>query len=145
VYFPLIKEISELRKEEAAEPAVGGQGRILFVDDEEMLVQLGKDILSTLGYEIIGEKSSTDALRLFHSKPDHFDLVITDMTMPNMTGVDLAREIFKIRPDIPVILCTGFSENISEEKAKNLGIRQLIMKPVSMVTLSKVIREVLDV
>lgn len=145
VYLPLIKETTEQRKEEAAEPAVGGKGRILFVDDEEMLVQLGKDTLSALGYEVIGKKSSTDALRLFHSKPYHFDLIITDMTLPNMTGVDLAREILKIRSDIPIILCTGFSENISEEKAKNIGIRKLIMKPVPMVTLSKAIREVLDV
>jgi len=144
VYLPLLTETTEYQKEETAEPIVGGKGRILFVDDEEVLMQLGKDMLTALGYEVVGKKSSADALRLFHSGPDHFDLVITDMTMPNMTGVDLARDMLRIRPEIPIILCTGFSEIISEEKAKDIGIRQFIMKPVSMTSLSKVVREVLD-
>jgi CheY-like chemotaxis protein len=83
-------------------------------------------------------------LEAFRARPNDFDLVITDMTMPNMRGDDLARELLKIRPDIPIILCTGFSEMISEEKAKILGIRRFIMKPIFKKDMAKVIREVLD-
>ncbi|MEN6317717.1 MAG: PAS domain S-box protein [Syntrophaceae bacterium] len=144
VYIPLITNTEEYRKEEAVESIIGGKGRILFVDDEEVLMELGKDMLTTLGYEVIGKKGSVEALNFFKTQPDKFDLIITDMTMPNMTGVDLAREILKIYPKIPIILCTGFSEIISEERAKDIGIRQYIMKPVSMVSLSKVVREVLN-
>ena len=120
------------------------RGRILFVDDEESLVQLGKDILSGLGYEVVGRTSSTEALELFRARPDRFDLVITDMTMPNMTGIELAREIMRIRPGVPVVLCTGFSEVITPEKAKAMGIKEFIMKPIIQPQISTAIRRALD-
>ena len=101
----------------------------MFVDDEEAVAEIGQKFLEYLGYEVVGRTSSLEALELFWAKADQFDLVITDMTMPNMTGERLAREILAIRPGIPNILCTGFSEYMSEEKAKALGIRELVMKP----------------
>jgi CheY-like chemotaxis protein len=114
------------------------------VDDEENLVQLGTELLTSLGYEITGRTSSLEALELFRVNPDRFDLVITDMTMPNMTGFDLAREMMLIRPDIPIILCTGFSEIVSKEKAASIGIRRFIMKPLLIKNLAMDIREAID-
>ena len=144
VYLPLITETTKDVKRETVEPIIGGKERILFVDDEEVLMQLGKDILTDLGYEVVGKTRSIDAFDLFRSRPDHFDLVITDMTMPTMTGIDLARAMLRIRPGIPIILCTGFSEIISEEKAKDMGICRFIMKPISRKDLAKAVRELLD-
>jgi CheY-like chemotaxis protein len=89
-------------------------------------------------------KSSIEALEAFRAQPDRFDLVITDMTMPNMTGAELAPKLLDIRPDIPIILCTGFSEVINEEKAKAMGIREYILKPVVRDVLARTIRKVLD-
>ncbi|MBW2035495.1 MAG: response regulator, partial [Deltaproteobacteria bacterium] len=100
--------------------------------------------LERLGYEVTTRTSSIEALELFKAKPDRFDLVITDMTMPHMTGDRLARELMKIRPDIPIILCTGFSERISEEKAKGMGIKAFVMKPLVMRDLANTVRKVLD-
>ncbi len=101
-------------------------------------------MLERFGYEVVTRTSSIDALELFRAKPDKFDLVITDMTMPNMTGDTLAKEMMKIRPGIPVILCTGFSEVMPEDKAKALGIREYVMKPILSRDIAKVIRRVLD-
>ena len=88
--------------------------------------------------------SSIEALELFRTKPDQFGLVITDMTMPDMTGERLAKELMQVRPDIPIILCTGFSERITEEKAKGMGIREFVMKPLVMRDLANTVRQVLD-
>ncbi len=145
IYFPrddIIQAPSEL---ERIEPLpLGGHERVLFVDDEKVLVDIGQKLLERLGYEVVGRTSSVEALELFRAKPESFDLVITDMTMPNMTGDKLARELMGIRPDIPVILCTGFSERITKEKAKLLGIREFVMKPLVMKDLAKSMRRVLD-
>jgi len=100
-------------------------------------------MLELLGYEVVTKRSSKEALELFRTEPDRFDLVITDMTMPHMTGDKLARELIKIRPDIPVILCTGHSKQISEEKAKGLGIRAFVMKPISTRAMAEAVREAL--
>jgi PAS domain S-box-containing protein len=121
-----------------------GHERILFVDDEAVIVNISELMLKHLGYEVVAITSSIDALRLFRDQPDRFDLVITDMTMPYMTGDTLAIEIMKIRPDIPVILCTGFSERITKDKAKALGIREFVLKPLMMQDLAKKVREALD-
>lgn len=121
----------------------GGGERILFVDDETMLADLGQTLLESLGYEVTVTSNSREALNLFHSAPQNFDLIITDMTMPGLTGKDLAREFLAVRPDIPIILCTGFSELINESKAKEMGIRDFIMKPYSLNILDKSIRKVL--
>jgi nitrogen-specific signal transduction histidine kinase/ActR/RegA family two-component response regulator len=145
IYFPrgdIIQAPSEL---ERIEPLpLGGRERILFVDDEKAIVEIGQKLLERLGYEVVSRTSSVEALELFRAKPESFDLVVTDMTMPNMTGDKLARELMGIRPDIPVILCTGFSERITEEKAKLLGIREFVMKPLVMKDLAKSMRRALD-
>jgi PAS domain S-box-containing protein len=145
IYFPtgdIIQAPSEL---ERIEPLpLGGGERVLFVDDEKAIVEIGQKLLERLGYEVVGRTSSVEALELFRAKPESFELVITDMTMPNMTGDKLARELMGIRPGIPVILCTGFSERITEEKAKLLGIREFVMKPLVMKDLAKSMRRALD-
>jgi two-component system cell cycle sensor histidine kinase/response regulator CckA len=121
-----------------------GNERILFVDDELTIAKMGNQILERLGYAVTTRTSSIEALELFQAKPDDFDLVITDMTMPNMTGDKLAIELMKIRPDIPVILCTGYSKKISDEIAAEIGIKAFAYKPVVKVDLAKTVRKVLD-
>jgi CheY-like chemotaxis protein len=122
----------------------GGNERILVVDDEDMLVELNKQRLSRLGYEVVATTSSMEALAIFRKDPDAFDLVITDYTMPNLTGMDLAGELFKARATIPIILCTGQSDSVSPEKAKKIGIREFIMKPLANRELAQAVRRVLD-
>jgi len=123
-------------------PAGGGE-RVLFVDDEAMLADLGRTLLESLGYQVKVTTDSREALKLFLEAPHDFDLVITDMTMPGYTGNELAREMLAIRPEIPVILCSGFSDLINEKKAKELGIREFIMKPYNVKSLDNCIRKVL--
>ncbi len=102
-------------------------------------------MLERLGYKVTSRIRSLEALELFRKNPDQFDLVITDMTMPEMTGDKLARELMKIRPDIPIILCTGYSKRISEEKAKEMGIRAFLMKPIVMRDLAETVRKALEI
>ena len=123
---------------------LGVHKQMLFVDDEEAIADVGCEILEHLGYEVMTRTSSIEALELFRSAPQRFDLVITDMAMPNMTGEKLAQELLKTRSDIPIILCTGFSEHITNEKAKAIGIRELVMKPVAMKELAKAIQRALN-
>ena len=125
-------------------PDTKASSSILLVDDEDVIVKMGKQMLERLGYHVITRSSSIDTLALFRTQPGEFDLVITDMTMPNMTGDKLAGELIKIRPDIPIILCTGFSEVMSKEKAAALGIKGFLMKPIVMKDLANLIRRVLD-
>jgi len=106
-------------------------------------VEIGKQMLERLGYEVTTRTSSIEALELFRIKPDQFDLVITDMTMPQMTGDRLARELMQIRPDIPIIICTGYSERITEGKAKGMGIKAFVMKPLVMRDLANTVRKAL--
>jgi CheY-like chemotaxis protein len=121
-----------------------GQGRILFVDDEEMLVCLAQLQLERLGYEVVAHTASLEALEAFRADPDGFILVITDQTMPAMTGATLMEELRHIRPDIPIILCTGFSHLINEEKATALGADAFMMKPVVVHEFAATIKQVLD-
>jgi len=144
VYLPVIKEQKETEKVETDTPIQKGDDRILLVDDQDIIVQIEKQMLERLGYHVTARSSSTDALEAFQMQPDKYDLVITDLTMPNMTGDKLAQKLMAIRPDIPVILCTGFSEKMSKEKAEALGIEGFLMKPVVMKDLSGMIRKVLD-
>lgn len=118
--------------------------RILFVDDENDLVELGKEILETFGYSVTTSTGGPEALERFRAQPNAFDLVITDMTMPTLTGLELAREILSIRPDLPVILCTGYSDLLSEKKGKDAGIREILVKPYAIMNLAERIRGVLD-
>lgn len=121
-----------------------GKDRILFVDDEQALVDLGRQMLEFLGYEVLSRRSSIEALEAFKAQPNKFDLVITDLTMPNMTGLELSEKVLAIRPEIPIILCSGFGEGVAGKKAKSIGIRAFIMKPVVMRDLANTIRKVLD-
>jgi len=121
-----------------------GTGQILLVDDEKDVIEILQHLLEELGYSVESRTSSTDALALFKTNPEKFDLVITDYTMPNMTGDKLAIELRKIRYDISIIMCTGFSEKISSQKASSIGIDGFLMKPVAMGDLAKITREALD-
>ena len=121
-----------------------GKERVLFIDDEEVLVELGEAILEKLGYRAIALTDSTEALKIFSEDPSAFDLIITDQTMPDLTGVRLAKEALKLRPDIPIILCTGFSESINLDTIKAAGIRDLLMKPLARRELGEAVRKVLD-
>jgi len=143
VTLPLV-EAAEAGDAGEASPLPQGNGRILLVDDEEPLAALGQEMLASLGYDVSVRLSSLDALEAFRTNPARFDLVITDMTMPNMTGDHLAREMLKIRPDLPIILTTGFSERISEEEAKRMGIRVFVMKPASLQALARAVRTALE-
>jgi PAS domain S-box-containing protein len=143
VYFPLA-ERHAVQEPSTSKPLLRGTERILYVDDELPIAHLGRRILESLGYDVTSRSSSVDALETFRTRPEKFDLVITDQTMPNMTGIKLARELMRIRPDIPVILYTGFDESITPELAKQSGIREFLMKPVAKDELASVIRKVLD-
>jgi CheY-like chemotaxis protein len=121
-----------------------GHERILFVDDEVALVNLGQALLTRLGYAVSGYTSSLEALHAFYEAPQRFDLVITDYTMPHLTGAGLAHALRCIRPDIPIILCTGFSHTMTAEKAQGLGINAFCLKPLSSQGLGQTIRHVLD-
>ena len=145
VYLPIIKTITEINSTDPFEPIQGGSERILLVDDEEMIVKMEKQVLERLGYHVTTRIGSIEALEEFKADPSKFDLVISDMTMPGMTGVQLCNEIKKIRPDIPVIICTGFSGQINEETSKQLGIQGYVLKPVIVAEIAKTIREVLNI
>lgn len=121
-----------------------GTEQILLVDDDEMLASLGEELLSEIGYQVSVMTESTEALKMFTANADRFDLVITDQTMPELTGKDLILELKKIRPDIPTILCTGFSSKIDEVQAAELGINAFLMKPLDLPGLSQTVRRVLD-
>ena len=143
VFLPRIDE-QIAHPVEISEALPTGNERILFIDDEKALANLAQEMIKSLGYSITTETDSLQALKTFRSQPDAFDLVITDMTMPGMTGNVLAKEIMAIRPDIPIILCTGFSQLISEKQAKEIGVREFIMKPFTTTKLAQVLRKVLD-
>lgn len=143
VYLPRIEKTAPSRTEEI-KPLLKGREIILLVDDEKSLVDAHAEAFSKLGYQVVSRYSSMDALEAFRAQPGKFDLVITDQTMPRMTGLQFARELIRIRPDIPIILCTGFSDMAAEEEARMIGIKKFIMKPVILRELSEVVREVLD-
>ena len=143
ILFPAVKGKTRDEPKEFQELPTGKE-RILFVDDEESMVNLNQQRLERLGYKVIPKTDPSKALEFFRSNPEQIDLIITDMTMPKMTGDRLAQEILKIRPDMPIILCTGYSQRMSEDKAQELGIRKYIEKPIEMENLARSVREVLD-
>ncbi|MCX5865163.1 MAG: cache domain-containing protein [Deltaproteobacteria bacterium] len=121
-----------------------GQERILFVDDETNIAEMGKAMLSGLGYRVTARTNSLEALEEFRSQPGDFDLLITDQTMPKMSGVELVQEVRKLRPELPVILCTGYSAAIGEDSAGGMGVRHFIMKPLTMRLLAETVRKALE-
>ncbi len=143
VFLPIFRQ-KDLPGTQAAEPLPIGRERILFVDDEEILAEMGKDILERLGYHVTVRSNSLQALETFQNQPDQFDIIITDQTMPGMTGADLSRRILQIRPNIPIILCTGYSTIMSKEKAKSIGIKEFVLKPLAKRDIANLVRKVLD-
>ena len=144
LYLPRVNAIID------AEPAIfnqqhlpGGHEHILIVDDEEMLVDMMRQVLEQLGYTVSAYTDSANALKAFLASPRAYDLLITDMTMPGMTGTGLAKAVKAVRNDLPIILCTGFNEQINQENSQSLGIQSLIMKPVGMQQLAETIRSVM--
>lgn len=143
VWFPFTKELSE-PKDKIVKDLPTGTERILFVDDEPSLVKLVRQMLQRQGYQVVCKTSSTEALEQFQAHPDQFDLVITDMAMPGISGDRLAKECIRIRPDIPVVLCTGHSDRIDKYKAENLGIKAFVLKPLKKSDLLNTVRKLLD-
>ena len=144
VYLPVEKNLSEEQVTTSKTQIQGGTEQILLVDDEEAILSMEKRMLERLGYQVTPRTSSLEALEAFRDSPNKFDLVITDMAMPNMPGDRLSVELIKIRPAIPILLCTGFSEKMSEEKVASLGIKGFLFKPIMMKDLAWKIREVLN-
>jgi PAS domain S-box-containing protein len=143
VYFPMI-EMARLPADEVSANLPTGSESILLVDDEKAVAELGAKVLERLGYRVIVQTSPMEALDIFRSSPEDFDLIVSDYTMPLMTGTDLATEILKIEPQIPVILCTGFTERVTEKTIRDLGIMELAIKPLDTRQLAEVVRRVLD-
>ena len=125
-------------------PLATGNESLLIIDDEETIVDLKKIVLEQLGYKVTAFTESPAALEKIRSSPHQFDLIMTDQTMPDLTGADLTREVLKVRPDMPVIICTGHSTVFSEESALSIGVKKYLRKPVEMKTLTDTIRQVLD-
>ena len=143
VFFPITgKAITPIGDVKVSLPT--GNERILFVDDEKGIVNIGREILERLGYEVTACTSSVEALEIFSSDSKGFDLVVTDQSMPYIAGSELAQKLMEIKPDIPVILCTGYSTLISKEKANEIGICEFVMKPLEMHELARTVRRVLD-
>jgi CheY-like chemotaxis protein len=144
IYLPEIISEVAVPQTETAEAEQGGNERILLVDDEEQIVDMMHQMLLNLGYQVIARTSSIEALEAFKAQPHKFDLVLTDQTMPNMSGAELAQALMQIRPEIPIILCTGFSEVVTEAQAKMIGIREYVMKPIIKNEMAAAIRRALD-
>jgi PAS domain S-box-containing protein len=143
IFFPRIEADVESKTVDLEAVPMGTE-RILFVDDEEVQCLSGRQLLERLGYTVMTQTDGLEALKIFQSKPDAFDLVITDQNMPRMIGTMVAEKLMCIRADIPIILCTGFSEVVNEKEAKAMGIREFMMKPFSARHLAETIRRVLD-
>jgi CheY-like chemotaxis protein len=143
IFLPAIKSEEEISMMAQRSPAKGNE-RILFVDDEPMLIDIVKRMLQSLSYKVTASSSPIEALDIFRSQADNYDLVITDLTMPQMTGDKLSHEIVTLNPDIPIILCTGFGASIPDEKARSAGIRAFLKKPIVMSEIAETIRKVLD-
>ncbi|MBU2430177.1 MAG: PAS domain S-box protein, partial [Proteobacteria bacterium] len=144
VYLPVIQGSFETSEEPANAPLLGGTETVLLVDDEDSIIALEKQVLERLGYQVVSYNSSIEALAAFNARPDAFDIVVSDMAMPNLPGDKLAAELIRIRPDIPILICTGFSEAMTEEKITAAGIRGLLMKPIITRDFVRMIRKILD-
>ena len=144
VFLPQAHEPEEKKEETIITALPTGAERILFVDDEEMIVEMARSALESLGYHVTVAANAAQAWNVFREDPSRFDLVITDQTMPDLTGMMLAQKMLQVRIDTPIILSTGYSELVSAEKAKEAGIRAFVLKPVMKKELKKTIRRILD-
>ncbi|MFO7599521.1 MAG: PAS domain S-box protein [Candidatus Desulfacyla sp.] len=143
VFLPVIEDRSGTESRRIR-PIPTGKEEILFVDDEKEIADITGEVLESLGYRVHVETNPAEALKVFEERPDEFGLVITDMTMPGMTGEVLARKLISIRSDIPIIICTGYGEVIGKGRAREMGVREILMKPASIGTVAEAIRKVLD-
>ncbi|MBT7051794.1 MAG: response regulator [Desulfobacula sp.] len=143
IFFPLASK-KAMVESNTSQDIPRGNETILFVDDEISIVKMVQRMFERLGYKVETATTPQDALERFSSNPDHFDLVITDMTMPQMTGVKLSEKLMAIREDIPIIICTGHSALVDEERAKDLGLAAYVMKPIDMLETAQTIRKVLE-
>lgn len=144
VYFPAIEKTFETQAIAEKKLLPTGNERILIVDDESSIINLQETILERLDYTVTATTDSNEALEKFCLQPDQFDLIITDQTMPSLSGVEFAEEVLKIKADMPIILCTGYSSIVTEEEALALGIKKYVRKPVDRSTLTDIVRQVLD-
>lgn len=145
IFFPLVTQLPDMMDENRDEEELySGSEQILFVDDDQFIVDMTQEMLERLGYTVESRTDPEEALELFLATPDKFDLIITDMTMPQMTGANLAEKILQIRGDIPVVICSGYSSMIDEDKARETGIAAYMMKPISMQDMGKTVRNVLE-
>ncbi|WP_319549226.1 ATP-binding protein [Desulfogranum marinum] len=144
IYFPVVSKSPVPFDSEAKKTILTGSETILVVDDEKNIVVMYKEILEELGYTVVSTTSSKAGLDAFRASPEKYDVIITDQTMPHLTGEELAIEMLKIRPEIPIILCTGYSSILSEKKAQEIGIKKFMMKPVTRKKIAIAVREVLD-
>jgi PAS domain S-box-containing protein len=144
VFFPIAQRVAMETAFDHDTVLPRGHERILLVDDEEAIIDLGQRMLEHLGYRVTTRSTGASAFKLLLQNPWRFDLVITDMTMPKMTGEELAKKLLKLRRDLPIILCTGFSAQISKERARAIGIGEFLMKPIVIGELARTVRRVLD-
>ncbi len=144
LFFPRINAFDDMKTTIETSLPPEGKERILVVDDEESLVKLAEQMLTHLGYDVVVATNSVRALELFRDQPEYFDLVITDQAMPIMTGIELTKKLLRLRPNLPIILCTGFSEALTLDKARSLGIREVIKKPFITGDIANVVRRAID-
>ena len=144
VYLPLLLDANDSKSAVVTREYPTGRERILLVDDEEPIARMEQIMLERLGYQVTARTSSLDALAAFKANPGHFDLVISDKGMPLMTGEQLSRELILIKPGIPIIICTGFSDENDVNRAMSMGIKGFLMKPVATGDLATMVRKVLD-
>jgi CheY-like chemotaxis protein len=144
LYFPVLEDVVPQAPSTTLEMPPGQGERVLYVDDEAALVSLTTRLLQRMGYEAAGFTDPQEALAAFAAAPDQFDLVVTDMAMPRMTGIDLAQQMLAIRPDIPVLLASGYVRPEEAERARQAGIRKVIWKPSTLSEMGVILREELS-
>ncbi len=144
IYLPLMKKNDNSKFLKVGVNIETGHEHILLVDDEPSIARLVQQTLERLGYTVTARLSSIDALEVYKKNPNKFDMVLSDMSMPGMTGDQLAYEIKKIKPNMPVVICTGFSERINKEKAQEIGVNGFLMKPIMKSDMAQMIRNILD-
>jgi len=142
VHLPVVSQMDII--EDEASGTDPGKLRILLVDDEESLVRLWREVLESMGFNVETRTSAMEAHELFASEPDRFDLIVTDYAMPGMTGLELSQSVLRIRPDIPIILCTGFSHMMGESFARKMGVREFVLKPIVRQDMARIIRKTLN-
>jgi len=145
IFLPVSSAIANEKNIVVHTPSISGNSeRILWVDDDPMLVELGKETLECFGYKVTATTSAMEALRLFRADPNGYDLIITDQTMPEMAGDQLAKEAMSVRSDVPVVICSGFSAALNAETALNLGVKKMLMKPLNVDNLAEEVRMALQ-